>query len=63
MTATIYSESGQFVRSIQATPRCGKDFCDRCSDCLKCYNWKCIDGKGCIWILYEGQDELPEDAS
>lgn len=37
-----------------AEPECGKDFCDRCGDCLHCY-----DGNPCVndhakhrWIYY-----------
>ena len=38
MIKHVYSkEGGQFLRTEEAMPECGEDFCDLCGDCLACY--------------------------
>ena len=51
-----------FVRKEEATPVCGKDFCDTCGDCLYCYvGDPCYDGseeKGAhYWVSYIDLEE------
>jgi hypothetical protein len=33
---------------------CGEDFCDRCGDCLACYDEPgyCYDGGDHVWVVY-----------
>lgn len=46
---------GNIVSSEEATPVCG-DFCDRCGDCLACYEEdKCLDEVGHLWVVYDGE--------
>ena len=45
---------------IELTPRCSRDFCDRCGDCLHCYGGDpCLRFKTHVWVIYE-DEELPE---
>jgi hypothetical protein len=45
---------------VQAVPRCGKDFCDQCGDCLCCYgDDPCGMHEGDhTWVVYS--DRLAE---
>ena len=37
---------------FEAVPICGVDFCDTCGDCLDCQEGECVDGNGCLWVIY-----------
>lgn len=40
--------------SVNATPECGEDFCERCGDCLRCFaGGDCYynDGGEHLWIV------------
>ena len=54
MLANIYDEAGvDLLRTIEAKPICGVDFCDRCGDCLYCYTCPCEDDYPLhVWIVY-----------
>jgi hypothetical protein len=43
----------EHVESFEATPVCGKDFCDRCGACLHCYDDPSCDERygSCWWVL------------
>lgn len=50
-----YDYDDVLVRTEDAMPICGEDFCDRCGDCLSCYG-----GDPChsehdkhFWVVYE----------
>ena len=63
MLKHIYDDRGEtLLRTVEAEPECGEDFCDKCGDCLHCYEGDpcCYreDGQH-LWIQY-GEDE--EDA-
>ena len=56
----IYDSTGKhLLRTEQAEPKCGEDFCDTCGDCLHCYGSEtCFDGDGPtggphLWVVYE----------
>lgn len=42
---------------VNATPRCGFDYCDRCGDCLYCYeDDPCAPGSQWhTWVVYPSQ--------
>lgn len=48
------------TRTEDRTPVCGKDFCDRCGDCLECYGGFCFDGseefEEHLWVIYRGRN-------
>jgi hypothetical protein len=57
MRAEVYTEDGQtLLRTEERVPECGKDFCDRCGDCLHCYgDDPCISGEeypAHRWVIY-----------
>jgi len=38
MIKHIFDKSGRvLLRTEEAEPECGEDFCDHCGDCLACY--------------------------
>ncbi len=37
MKRQVYRDDGKFLREEEATPKCNKDFCDACGECLVCY--------------------------
>lgn len=44
------------LRVEEAEPECGKDFCDKCGDCLYCYDYDpCYigDTDDHLWVTYE----------
>ena len=52
----IYDHTGiKLIRTEEATPKCGEDYCDACGDCLACY-WEdgCggEEGKPHYWVEY-----------
>ena len=64
MKCEVFDEAGDaLLYTAEADPQCGHDFCDRCGDCLHCYQ-----GDGCYrgfewspdaphrWVIY-GEDE------
>lgn len=57
MTKYIYNYSGtKLLRTEQAIPVCGRDFCDSCGDCLACYSGDpCYFGETDqhFWVVYE----------
>ena len=55
MRKLIYDFYGEkLLREEIADPVHGKDFCDRCGDCLDCYgDDPCSDGGDHVWIEYE----------
>jgi len=59
----IFSYEGDvLIRTEEAEPICGEDFCDSCGDCLACYGDEpCFyNALGHYWVKYE---ELPKKAS
>lgn len=36
MRAHIFNEADKLIRVEDREPECGRDFCDRCGDCLHC---------------------------
>ena len=53
MTRHVYDQRGEtLIRKEEADPTCGKDFCDRCGDCLACFGCGCIEGGECFWVKY-----------
>ena len=60
MIKHIYSHNGRvLLRTEEAVPECGKDFCDHCGDCLACFGGDpCYNGTGDerpehYWVEYE----------
>lgn len=59
MKRYVFGDSGTLLRTEEAEPECGVDFCDRCGDCLHCYQDGCyqngewIEGVDCLWVKYE----------
>lgn len=56
----IFSYEGDvLIRTEEAEPICGEDFCDSCGDCLACYGDEpCFyNALGHYWVKYE---ELPK---
>ena len=59
----VYDEyTCELLRVEDAEPECGVDFCDRCGDCLHCYEYgPCYDGtEECdehFWVAYESKSE------
>ena len=56
MKKYIYNEAGiKLIRIEEAQPKCCKNFCDSCGDCLHCYGGdKCVeneDGQH-FWVQY-----------
>ena len=48
--------NGHFVRTEEATPECGVDFCDSCGDCLSCYGsdeCQTSESGEHFWVEYE----------
>jgi hypothetical protein len=61
MQCRIVDRDGKLVRTIDAQPVCGKDFCDGCGDCLYCFvSDDCYrTGEpqlGHRWVLYTDMD-------
>jgi len=59
MTKEIWNEEGtQFIRSEEAIPICGVDFCDTCGDCLACFaDSMCFEGGSHRWVQYGENEE------
>jgi hypothetical protein len=60
MKREVYDEkTDKLIRSDDAKSECGKDFCNRCGDCLHCYNGDpCVGGQDQHrWVTYETVDE------
>lgn len=61
MNRHVYSrQTDKLIRVEDAEPECGKDFCDRCGDCLDCYGGDpCWDGSESagdhFWVTYEDE--------
>ena len=64
MRRHIYDHTGTHVLRIEeAEPVCGEDFCDRCGDCLVCYEEGDCREQGNLvnlalhgghfWVVYE----------
>jgi hypothetical protein len=51
MIVEVRDGSCALVKTLEATPECGKDFCDTCGDCLACFECDCA-----WWILYTDMD-------
>jgi len=50
------------LRTEEAEPVCGEDFCDSCGDCLACYGCDpCFDGGDHFWVEYEGDEKKQRD--
>ena len=60
MKRLVYDWWGELLlREEDATPQCGKDFCDDCGDCLACYGEDdCggVPGRKHKWIAYARKD-------
>ena len=64
MLCRVYDDkTDRHLGAVRAEPECGKDFCDSCGDCLRCYGGDPCYGfhgdpeAGHEWILYAGKDE------
>ena len=62
MKRCVYDAKGiHLLRTEEAEPECGVDFCDSCGDCLECYggDW-CGHNReeGHRWVVYEETPEL-----
>lgn len=55
MKKYIYPKDGNSPPEVvEAEPMCGIDYCDRCGDCLDCYqDGLCTDDSGHFWVVYE----------
>lgn len=57
MIRHIYDFTGaRLLRTEEATPRCGRDFCDSCGDCLACEGDRPCRKSGTFqhfWVHYE----------
>lgn len=51
MNCWLIVENGKSRTLKGLEPICGEDFCEDCGDCLACYNWGCITGDGCRWVI------------
>lgn len=65
MKKYLYDEDiGDFLRAIESSPICGKDWCDSCGDCLACNGSdECFgnDSRKHFWVEYI-KDEKNETA-
>lgn len=54
MIKHIYDHTGtKLIRTEEATPKCGEDFCDACGDCLVCYAEDgCVGKLPHFWVEY-----------
>lgn len=53
MIKEIFDESGEtLIRTEQATPVYGEDFCDDCGDCLACQDEDECPGGVHRWVQY-----------
>ena len=63
MQRLMYDKTGtRLIRTEEAEPKCGKDYCEDCGDCLACNaGYTCYlnddDGEH-RWIVYEDEEEL-----
>jgi len=61
MKRYVYDSSGtKLLREDEAEPECGEDFCDRCGDCLACYNCDpCLETEDeeHFWVHYEEESD------
>jgi hypothetical protein len=68
MRRHVYDPSGTLLRVEEADPVCGEDFCDRCGDCLACYQDGCFDdgvwtpGVACFWVRYDAKGRADDRA-
>jgi hypothetical protein len=59
MTRFVYTDAlpSVLLRTEEAEPECGKDFCDHCGDCLACFggDWCPNEGRDNEhwWVVYE----------
>ena len=56
MKKQIFNKNDIFLRTEEAIPKCGVDFCDSCGDCLSCYgNDECQTSESGehFWVEYE----------
>ncbi len=67
MRCHVYSNrTGDLLRVEEGEPQCGHDFCDRCGDCLHCYQDGCyqggewVVGASCLWAKYENDPAEPK---
>ncbi len=58
MLKRVYDQNGEhLLRTEDATPECGVDFCDKCGDCLDCYvSDPCYDERIHVWVEYEDKN-------
>ena len=60
MRAVIVWSDDNCSRVVDATPKCGVDFCDACGDCLAC-EWEdpCWGNSGDShsWVVYANLDQ------
>ena len=56
MIAEVEQPDGSYINEERDEAQCGKDFCDRCGDCLHCDGDICWDGGydngPHIWVIY-----------
>ena len=61
MICYIYDELGRIlIRKEERTPVHSQDFCDRCGDCLDCYQDDgCVDGNHShFWVIYGDSEQV-----
>lgn len=53
MRVEVWSLDDHLIETLDAEPLCGEDFCDRCGDCLKCFDADAeLCPNGHRWVLY-----------
>lgn len=58
MKKLILNRDFKIIKTEEAEPKCGEDFCDECGDCLHCYGGDpCYNGGEHIWIVYDWLDD------
>ena len=56
MKAEVEQPDGSYRIEERGGPKCGKDFCDSCGDCLNCYfGDPCVHNKSGKhrWVIYQ----------
>lgn len=62
MKASIEQPDHTYQTQEVGEPVCGKDFCDRCGDCLVCDADTCASGSWCggpYWVIYLFDEKNP----
>lgn len=65
MICHIYNQSGTvLLRKEEREPVHARDYCERCGDCLECYESGCVDGHNeHFGVIYQDDDAATEALS